>query len=227
MSDVFISAGLPVDPALVAAKLAWTSCTQTWNGSTGGGLVWAVSRVDDPALWGPAHDLRSGTRVLLGGRTTLEQADWAAAEHLPYEGGLAARSILARWLQGGVSGIEALNGAALVVVIDERAREAHVWTDRMGAFPAFAWKDEGLIICSHPDVAASVLASAGHSCDFDPVTMAEFLRTGTATHPHTYWRGITHLDAGTRHRFQYGAKPRIADRSVYWRPAYFDSTTKP
>jgi hypothetical protein len=63
---------------------------------------------------------------------------------------------------------------------------------------------------------------AGHKCEFDPVTMAEFLRTGTSTHPHTYWQGITHLDAGTHYRFPYGAKPRLAERSVYWRPAYCD-----
>lgn len=222
MSDVFIAAGVEAVADAIATRLSWTALTRTWSG-TAGGLVWAVSRVDDPVLWAPAFDPNSQTRVLLAGRCAFEPAEWAAAERLPYEGGLAARLILAQWLEAGAEGVERLNGAALVVVIDERTREAHVWTDRMGCFPAFAWTGRGFVMCSHPDVVADALSRTGSAPTFDPISMAEFLQTGMATPPYTYWHGVEQLDAGTRHRFRYGDSHRPVERSRYWLPAYFDT----
>jgi asparagine synthase (glutamine-hydrolysing) len=53
--------------------------------------------------------------------------------------------------------------------------------------------------------------------------MAEFLQTGTATHPHTYWKEIKHLNAGSSYRFIFGSDARFCEGSTYWLPAYFDS----
>lgn len=222
MSDIFVSAGVDVDGGEVTRSLTWTPHTHTWSGSQTG-LFWAVGRVDDPALWEPAYDPASGVRVLLGGRAAFEPWEWDAAERLPYEGGLACRLILSRWLERGAAGVETLNGAALTVIIDRRSREVHVWTDRLGFFPSFLWTRDSFLLCSHPDVAAEALARAGRACAFDDVTMAEFLRTGMAVHPYTYWQGIIGLDSGTHYRFTFGGEPRLVERSQYWRPAYFDT----
>jgi asparagine synthase (glutamine-hydrolysing) len=221
VSDILIAAGLDCDAGALAQQLSWTPQTKAWTGLAGG-LTWVVTRVDAPELWAPAYDRQSGVRALIGGRIAPEEAEWKAAEALPYEGGLACRIVIDRWLKGGAAAVERLNGGAQIIVIDERKRELHVWTDRMGFYPAFAWTDGGFLLCSHPDVAATALEAAGRPCDFDPVTMAEFLRTGTSVHPHTYWHGIRHMDAGTRFRFTFGDAPRLAESATYWRPAYLE-----
>lgn len=219
MSEVFIAAGLPCDVEAVARQLCWTHFTKSWLASSPA-LTWAVTRVDDPVLWSPAYDKQSRVRALLGGRVAPAETEWAAAEELPYEGGLACRLVINRWLNGGAKAVEALNGGAQIVLIDERAKVMHVWTDRMGFYPAFAWTSAGFLLCSHPDVAADVLHKAGHPLKFDAVTMAEFLRTGTATHPHTYWHGIWHMDAATHFEFDYGTSPHLRTNTAYWRPGY-------
>jgi asparagine synthase (glutamine-hydrolysing) len=223
MSDLFVSAGLHLDPSAVSKRLVWTPYTRTWSGR-GEGLVWAVSRIDDSALWGPAYDAESRVRVLLAGRVAFDAGEWDAAERLPYQGGLAARLILSRWINKRSRIAEDLNGVALIVVIDERAHEVHAWTDRMGSFPAFAWTEDGIAICSHPDILAQTLALMGRRPTFDPVTMAEFLRTGTSTHPHTYWNDVVHLDAGSHFRFSTSGKG--LNKDVYWRPSYFEEPPK-
>ncbi len=221
MSDIFIAAGIRVDRQEVAEQLRWTAHTQAWHGEVGS-LTWLVTRVDDPVLWSPAWDPISRTWVLVAGRFAFEESEWQQAERLPYQGGLAARLILNRWLSGDARVIEQLNGAGLAVIIDERSGVLHLWTDRMGFYPAYLWTGSGFVVSSHPDVAANVLEKTGHPCNFDAITMAEFLRTGTATQPHTYWRGIEQLDAGTRYRFSWKGEHRLKESSQYWRPAYFD-----
>jgi asparagine synthase (glutamine-hydrolysing) len=219
LSDIFIAAGPRWDASAIAKLLSWTPQTKAWSQSNSD-LTWVVTRVDSPGLWAPARDPQSGLRALLGGRIAPEEAEWKAAEALPYEGGLACRLVLDRWLTGGAKAIEALNGGAQIIVIDERERALHVWTDRMGFYPAFVWTGVGFLLCSHPDVLAEALETAGHPLKFDVVTMAEFLRTGTATHPHTYWRSIRHMDAATHFEFELGASPRLRTSTVYWQPAY-------
>lgn len=219
MSDLLISAGVKLDTQTLAARLNWTPQTKIWSSAVDT-LNWIVTRVDAPKLWAPAYDPQSGVRALIGGRIAPDEAEWKVAEGLPYEGGLACRILIERWLQGGKQAVQALNGGALIVVIDERKRTLHVWTDRMGFYPAFAWTGGGFLLCSHPDVAADALEAAGHPLKFDAVTMAEFLRTGTATHPHTYWRGIRHMDSATHSEFDFGVSQRLRASTVYWQPAY-------
>jgi asparagine synthase (glutamine-hydrolysing) len=222
VSDIFLSAGVAVETTQIEAHLRWVPNSACWSGSQDG-LAWVVSRVDDPILWAPAFDPVSRVRVLLGGRLALEESDWERASRLPYEGGLAARHVLQAWLKQGQKGLEALNGGALAVMIDEGKREVFVQTDRMGFYPAFQRRGPGLLLCSHPDVAAAALERAGYPCDFDAVTMAEFLRTGTATQPHTYWRQISQLDPGAHYRGAYaGGGNGLAKVKDYWRPAYFE-----
>lgn len=219
MSDIFIAAGLVCDTAAAQRHLTWTPQTKIWSGSVDG-LDWIATRVDAPELWAPAFDPRSGVRALLGGRFAPDEAEWKDAEVLPYEGGLACRIVIDRWLKGGARAVQELNGGAQIIVIDERKSTLHVWTDRMGFYPAFVWTGGGFLLCSHADVAAKALEGAGIPLKFDAVTMAEFLRTGTSVHPHTYWRGIRHMDAATHFEFDFGATPRLRTSTTYWRPAH-------
>ncbi|MEM9028957.1 MAG: asparagine synthase-related protein [Pseudomonadota bacterium] len=221
MSDLYVSAGLDVNPTDVCAGLRWLPSTNAWAGDCGG-LTWVAARVDNPTLWSPARDPASQTQAIVAGRFAFDESEWASAERLPYQGGLAARLLLDRWLQGGAQAVQQLNGAGVAVIMDERARELHVWTDRMGFYPLFAWQGTGFLVCSHPDIAANALATAGRPCAFDAVTMAEFMQTGTATQPHSYWRGIDQCEAGTYYHFSWGDEARLKNQTIYWRPAYFD-----
>jgi asparagine synthase (glutamine-hydrolysing) len=220
MSDIFISAGPECDMGAVQRHLAWRPQTRSWTGRFSG-LDWIVARVDPPRLWAPAYDPESGTRVLLGGRLAPEEAEWKAAESRPYEGGLACRIVIDRWLRGGERAVQELNGGAQILLIDERQRKLHVWTDRMGFYPAYVWRGRaGFLLSSHPDAAADALEAAGHAVAFDATTMAEFLRTGTSVHPRTYWHGIVQMDAATHFEFDFHAGPRLRTSSVYWQPSY-------
>src|SRR5438552_17901922 len=66
---------------------------------TCGKLLAVVSRVDSLSLWGPAKDPVSGVSVLLAGRIAFDETEWKKAEALTYQGGLACRLLLARWLR--------------------------------------------------------------------------------------------------------------------------------
>lgn len=219
MSDIFLSSGVGVDIHAIERAMTFTDCTRVQSGHAAG-MAWAVGRVDDWGIWGPAWDPASQTRLLLGGRIALEEADWSAAERLPYEGGLAARWLLAQWLDLGAAGISSFNGAALAVVLDERAHTAHLWTDRMGFYPAFVSDERGVIVSSHPDLIARALTAAGRPPKVDHVTIAELLRTGTSVHPHTYWREVRQLDAGSAYTIS--AADEFRSNGAYWRPAYVD-----
>jgi asparagine synthase (glutamine-hydrolysing) len=220
MSDVFLSVALDVDRPVVERELRFTNYTNVVSGSASG-MTWAVGRVDNCIFWGPAWDRGSRTRVLIGGRVALDETEWAAAERLPYEGGLAPRHLLKRWLDGGAAAVADYNGAALVVVIDERKREAHIWTDRLGFYPAFASTAHGQIVASHPDLIARVSAASGRPFAIDEATIAEFLRTGKSVPPFSYWREVRHLDSACRHHLAFDGSG-FSTREKYWAPAFVD-----
>jgi asparagine synthase (glutamine-hydrolysing) len=221
MGDIFLSAGIEVDIDRVEKQLRWGSLTKTWSKKIEG-LSLVAARVDDPVLWSPAYDPKSEMQVLIGGRIALEPVEWEKAKALQYEGGLAARHVLEVWRTGGLDALKNLNGGALIIVIDKRRRQAFVQTDRLGFYPFFGWSGSGVLLCSHPDSAADALDRVGRSCRFDTVTMAEFFRTGTAKHPHTYWHGIDHLDPASQYRLDFGNETKFTKIASYWRPGYFD-----
>ena len=66
MSGLLIS-NHPLDAGIWSNRLGFTAGTRSFS------LPWAefnglVTRVDDPAFWGPARDPESGVEVALGGR---------------------------------------------------------------------------------------------------------------------------------------------------------------
>lgn len=202
-----------------AQKLKFTPDTRHWTGR-GGTVAFAVTRVDSPALWSPAFDPQTGVRVLLGGRAAFEEADWLRAEALPYEGGLACRLLIERWLKSPANFTEGVNGAFGVVIHDPRDQTLHVFTDRLGVFPFYQADFAPLALCTHPDVLADVLRAENRSCDFDETTLAEFIATGSAVQPFTYYRQIRQLEPASHYRWDLRAEPAGAQRTTYWQPLY-------
>lgn len=221
MSDLFLSTAASPDADLILREMAFTGYTRVISGRAPG-LFWAVSRVDDLALWGPAWDDASQTCVLIGGRIALEDAEWRDAERTSFKGGLAARHLLARWLEGGVDAARQYNGAAAVVILDERRRETHILTDRAGFFPVFAHEGRDLTISSHPDLIARHEASHGRALRLDEATIAELLHTGSPTYKHCYWQGVRHLEAASCYVLKHGPDASLGAPSRYWRPAFMD-----
>lgn len=224
MSDIFFSAGFHVEINQVIAQLSWTKLTKGWHKQSFG-LTLVSTRLDDEKHWSPAYDPNSNLYAVVAGRFAFNESEWLASEHLPFKGGLAARLVLDGWLnKGGSRAIERLNGAGVAIILDEKNRKIHLWTDRMGTYPLYYSSARGFLVSSNADVAANFLAQAGKSCKFDAVTMAEFLRTGTATQPHTYWIGIEQLEAGTHYQFCWGDGARLTRKCKYWSPAYLKNT---
>jgi asparagine synthase (glutamine-hydrolysing) len=95
---------------------------------------------DDPLLFGPASDPATGIRVLSSGRPACDEPDWRRAEGLPFDGGLANRLLVEKYLQGGAEVLGGLNGSCAVVVWDPRSR-VHL-TDHFGYRPVFLCQPE-------------------------------------------------------------------------------------
>jgi asparagine synthase (glutamine-hydrolysing) len=198
-----------------AEKLSFTANTRStpldW-----GALNGTITRVDDLTLWGPASDPLSGIGVALGGRVAFDEAFWQQAESLPYEGGLACRLILEKWLSSPEQITDYLNGAFCVLIHDPRNHQTHLFTDRLGAYPIYIDTSSKHRICSHPDVLADWAAKAGDAKALDFTSMAEQLSFGTSSQPYSYYQGIEQLDPACHYRFS----DDKTDYSVttYWQP---------
>lgn len=221
MSDLFLSTDPATNAGVLNSELRFSDRTHVETG-VDDGFAWAVSRVDDFGLWGPAWDARSQVRILLGGRVALEESEWAAAEKAPFVGGLAARHLLARWLHGGVRALAEFNGAAVVIVLEPQDGRAHVFTDRLGFFPIFARNERHVTLCSHPDLIARLEAHHGRPPAVDAATIAELLHTGSPSHKHSLWTGIRHLDPASHYVVHSRPSGVLEAGQAYWRPAHMD-----
>lgn len=197
---------LSFKPQTAAAAIDWKD------------LRGVVTRVDRTERWAPAHDPVSGVSVALGGRLSLDPAQWREAEDLPYRGGSAARLVLRDWLANPGRIAATLNGPFCVLIFDPRRRELQLLTDRMGAYPVYAAEGGELRLASHPDVLADYLAAEGRAPELDHDTLAECLAMGTSVHPYTYYRTIRQLDPASHHVYSLSAPTGPARVSVYWRP---------
>lgn len=178
-----------------------------------GGFLW-VGR--DQCRFGPAHDLKTGVRVICSGHLAWSAHDWARAERLPYEGGLGPRLLLERYLKGGVDALVPYNGSTIVVVHDPRSGEHHIATDQFGYHPCFIYRGDSpgdCLITTFPD---ALLGDPGASVTFDLVSMAEFIRAWRATPPNTYFSEVKHAGAATCTTIVPQAG-RIST-ATYWRP---------
>jgi asparagine synthase (glutamine-hydrolysing) len=179
------------------------------------GVALVQVRSDREDLWRPATDPETGTTVALAGRIALSSREWERAKTMPYTGGLACRHILHTFLRDGAEFAQALNGAFGIVVMQPAARTVHVVTDRMGFWPLYLWRTDGPpVVGTHPDVLAE---HAGATDALDRLSMAEVLATGTASHPHTYYRDVEVMEPGCVYTWRAGEPVRTR---VYWEPRY-------
>lgn len=220
MADFLLTCGLQLSEQHLDKRLVTTRRAQSHSGLSGG-AAYAVARVDDPKMWFPAENPISRRAVLLGGRIALSASEWDAAERMPLRGGLAARHLLDKWDKAKSGELPAFNGAGVAVFLDPGANIGYVRTDRIGWAPIFATIGDGpLIIGTHPDSIAATLADLDCRSPIDNITMAEFLRTGTATHPHTYYRNINQLDAAALYKFDLsGSAKSLKLVDTYWKPS--------
>lgn len=215
MADILICFGGRISLDNLRSRLITTHRAHSIVGASGA-LVYAVSRVDEAAMWYPARDLVSGRIVLVSGRIALTAAEWDAAERLPFEGGLAARHLLSHWGKCAGGHIPEFNGASIAVFVDPLTNQTKIRTDRIGCAPIYASTGTlPLVIGSHPDSVAAVLRDQGMAAEIDDATVAEFVRTGTAIHPYTYYKGIVQLDPGAIYTI---TEAGISHRETYWRP---------
>ena len=170
---------------------------------------------DDPLLYGPARDPRTGVWLMTSGRTAWDEPEWRRAEALEsYEGGLANRLLLERYL--GAGDLCSPNGPCAVVAWDPRSRTVHLWTDQFGYHPVFLYDGESAaraVIGTFPD---SLADDPSVTTTLDEVSIAEFLSAWRVTPPHTYYREIQYAGAATHHVWDLGRGTHRS--SVYWEP---------
>ena len=164
------------------------------------GISYVVTRVDDPKLWSPAHDPETDTTLILGGRLSFTEEEWRRAEEIRYEGGLACRIVLERFLKSGSLDARSLNGAGVVVLIGHAASEVRLWTDRLGVFPVFR-STKNCAVASNADVIANVQASEGRAFTPDLKTFAEVLAIGNSVQPYSYYEEIRMLEPASGYRW--------------------------
>ena len=220
MADILLACGGVSDARTLQGQLITTSRARKTFGARGP-VSFAIARVDDPHMWFPAINDHQGRIVLISGRIALTASEWDEAERQAETGGLAARHLLKEWGTSKPEEVSCFNGAGVAVFIDLAAGVGFLRTDRIGCAPIFASTgDSPLVIGSHPDSVAAALAECGRPSPLDELTMAEFVRTGTSIHPHTYYRNIIQLDAGSLYRFDVAASAEQLRRiETYWLPA--------
>lgn len=213
MSDLLLSSK-PINTDALENELKFTDNTHV-ESTRWPGLWGVVSRIGREEIWQSANDQATGVSVAIGGRLTFEESEWAHAENLDFEGGLAARLVLERWLTDPDQVPLWLNGGFAVAIYDPRHGELILITDRLGAYPFYRYQsDSSVLLGSHADVLASMARQQELELSLDLVTMADALHTGAAQQPYTYYRQIQQLDPATVYRFKLESGQYT--RSVYW-----------
>lgn len=180
-------------------------------------IVW--SSHDDPVLFGPAFDPKTGVRVLTFGRVSWDELEWQAAEKLQtFQGGLSCKLLLRDYLKDGVKAIERPNGPAVVILYDPRAEKLYLATDHFGYQPVFLYKPEDTeqcIVSTHPDVIAKDPTAHVTS---DKVSMVEYLSAWRITPPHTYYNEIKYAGAATI--CTWDLHSNFFSQREYWKPDF-------
>jgi hypothetical protein len=181
-----------------------------------GPLSYVWLSFDRPDLFAPAHDPVSGIHVVAGGRLCWPASELRRAESLAFEGGLANRLLLEKFLARGPLGITPYNGAAAVLIWDPRTQDVHLFTDQFGYHPAFIYRGDQAVPAVFTTFPDAILADTDLDCTRDEVSMAEFVNSWRTTPPHTYYKYLKHAGAATHWRWHL---PSGNSQQVnYWEP---------
>ncbi len=171
---------------------------------------------DTPDRFSPALDERTGVCAVSSGRLVWSAQDWARAAHLPYNGGLANRLVIDRYLGTGPGSIAPYNGSAVIVIHDPRDGKTHLWTDQFGYHPSYLYRGDNAhecIITTFPD---ALLADPHARVTYDLVSMAEFMRAWRVTPPNTYFAEVKY--AGAAAHIVIDVRIGCMEKHTYWTP---------
>lgn len=173
--------------------------------------------VNDKTLWGNAFDPDSGISVIIAGRIHLSQQEWNEAENLfAFEGGIAGKFILQKYLNKEINSIYKVIGPAIIIIWNPKSKSLEIITDYFGYYPAFVYrnnKNEIKIISSSPE---AISKDNGAKTSRDDLSFVEFLSAWRITPPHTYYNEIKYLGAAKHITIN------LADNNInekeYWKP---------
>lgn len=216
MSDIFISLKKEFNQVNEVNKfLKWTDAHKSFS-EVKNGIFWSISRMDNPDIWGPAFDSKSNVKVILNGRIALKNEEWESSKNITHiSGGLACKYILNKWNEKKFDAIKDLDGAFTVVIISFSDKKINIWTDRLGLMPLYKDEDSNYI-SSHPDLISKISALNHKNLTIDKDTIAEFIKTGTATFPYTYWKEVKQISSGNNLCIDMSKSPNtIANREYF------------
>ena len=181
-----------------------------------------LTSCDSPHIWGPFRSGDDSVSVFMTGRIALTAREWQIADQVKGEGGLAGRWVYRLYKERGIEGFKELNGAYTIVVIDQHTDTVHLVTDRCGMFQCFHYKSNpaSLFFSSNSDVLAK---ACGISMNLDMTSLSEFVMSGRASFPYTYYAAIRSLQPGTIFTYRLNEQDGISSLSS----RYFEFAFEP
>ena len=180
-------------------------------------FTWVFKSVNDKKHFGSAFDPISGIRVFFSGRIHLSEQQWKEAESLDaYEGGLAGKVIISKYLKKDINSIYELIGPALIVIYNPATKNLEIITDHFGYYPVFAFRNKKnaiKIISSSPEAIAN---DKNIEVTRDDLSFVEFLSAWRITPPNTYYNEIKYL--GAAKHFTINLMDNSYKEKEYWKP---------
>jgi asparagine synthase (glutamine-hydrolysing) len=174
----------------------------------------ALAITENPGLWDPYLRPDGSGGVAIAGRIALPDADLEAGRTEPGQGGLVCKALNARIARDGFATLENLSGNFAAIAWDIPSGQVRLVNDVTGVLPVFETDTPTpAVLGSHPDLVAR---ANGIQSDLDPVSIAEFLLTGTVSPPFTYYARLRCIGRANVLAFQYSdGTTRLLDRRVY------------
>jgi asparagine synthase (glutamine-hydrolysing) len=224
MSDIFITNLPDLNVKKVQDYLSWTTDHVFYNKNMLGGVQFIQSHLSQPNYWRYSTSVEVGLTCLVAGRLVLDSATENMLDEFPSNFSIT-KFFLDKWItQDKNKFSDVINGAGIVFIYDETSKKLYFWTDCLGFYPIYFWSGgDKFIISSNADLMAEILDDYSISLQIDKHTIAEFLMTGTASQPYTYWTDICQLDSGMFYELKVN-RSELSKRK-YWQPPFLSGQT--
>lgn len=224
MSDIFITNLHDLNIKKVKEYLSWTPDHVFYDNNMSGGVKFVQSHLSQPDYWRYSTSVESGFTCLIAGRLVLDSEIENRFGELQSNFSIT-KFFLDEWIAKGKNKFsEIINGAGIVFIYDETSKSLNFWTDCLGFYPIYFWScGDKFIISSNVDLMVEILDEYSISLQIDKRTIAEFLMTGTASHPHTYWTDICQLDSGMFYELK--VNRCVLSKRKYWQPPFLSGQT--